>query len=179
MNTTDALSFVSVYRDLAMSLAIQYVPHFVLAILVLFVGFRLVRMLTSMMDRALHSQRVDPSLRSFSESAVGVILKILVLMTVANMIGVQMTSFIAFLGAIGLAVGLSLQGSLSNLAGGILILFFKPFRVGDTIIAQGQEGTVMRIEMFSTTLRGDDGRTIVIPNGALSNNVIVNLSQKS
>lgn len=93
------------------------------------------------------------------------------------MIGVQMASFIALIGAAGLAVGLSLQGSLGNFAGGILILTFKPFKVGDEIEAQGQRGEVQRIEMFSTVLKHGDG-TAIIPNGALSNGVIVNHSKR-
>ena len=129
------------------------------------------------MDRALQYQHLDRTLSEFLKSFVSIVLKILVVVTVANMIGVQMASFIALIGAASLAVGLSLQGSLGNFAGGILILTFKPFKVGDEIEAQGHRGEVQRIEMFSTILAHGEG-TIIIPNGALSNGVIVNRSSR-
>lgn len=160
-------------------MAVQYVPKVLLALIVLFAGLRAINIGLRLMDRALHNQRIDRSLAGFLRSLLSVFLKILLIVTVASMLGIQMASFVALLGAAGLAVGLSLQGSLSNIAGGVLILFFKPFRVGESIEAQLQKGTVERIELFTTTVRGEDGRMIIMPNGPLSNAIIINHSRKA
>lgn len=165
------------YLEIFGGMVIQYVPRVLLALITLWVGFAMVGLVTKAMDKTLHYQRMDRTLTEFLKSFVSIVLKILVVVTVANMIGVQMASFIALIGAAGLAVGLSLQGSLGNFAGGILILTFKPFKVGDEIEAQGQRGEVQRIEMFSTVLKHGEG-TIIIPNGALSNGVIVNHARR-
>jgi small conductance mechanosensitive channel len=144
-----------------------------LALVVLWIGFAVVGMVIRGMDKAMHYQRLDRTLAEFLKSFVGIVLKILVIVTVATMVGVQMASFIALIGAASLAVGLSLQGSLSNFAGGILILTFKPFVAGDEVEVMGHKGVVERIEIFYTIVRKGDGIAIV-PNGALSNGVIVN-----
>lgn len=180
----DSLSLVhmterfAAYADIFAAMAMQYFPRVLLALAFLFAGFRLVRYALTFIDRALHLQHADPSLISFLRSLVNFGLKILIVITVLAMIGVQMTSFIAILGAASLAVGLSLQGSLSNLAGGVLILMFKPFKVGEEIEAQTQRGFVERIEMFQTFVRGNEGQLIIMPNGPLSNAIIVNHSRK-
>ncbi len=176
--TQTVLDAVHRYADAMALLAVQYVPHLVLALIVLLVGLRIIRLVTGLFSRALQNERIDASFRGFFESVTSIVLKLMLFVSVAAMIGVQTTSFVALIGAVGLAIGLSLQGSLSNLAGGILILFFKPFVVGDHIQAQGQEGVVQRIEIFSTVLKGEDTRTIIVPNGILSNGVIVNHSRK-
>lgn len=168
------------YLDQFVSMAMVYLPQVLLAVITLLVGFRLVRIAVAIMDKALSTQRIDRTLTGFLHSMVTIVLKMLILITVAMMVGIQMTSFIAILGAASLAVGLSLQGSLSNLSGGILILFFKPFQVGDDIEAQGQRGVVHKIEIFSTLVKSQDGtKMIIIPNGALSNSVIGNYSRKA
>lgn len=165
------------YLELIGTMLVEYVPRVLLALVTLWVGFFVVRLVIRAMDKTLHYQHMDRTLSEFLKSFVSIVLKILVIVTVANMIGVQMASFIALIGAAGLAVGLSLQGSLGNFAGGILILTFKPFKVGDEIEAQGQRGEVIRIEMFSTVVKHGEGMAI-IPNGALSNGVIVNHSRR-
>jgi small conductance mechanosensitive channel len=167
------------YLDIFVSMAMQYIPQVILALITLWLGFWLVRTVVRGMKKALLLQHVDPSLTSFLDSSVTIVLKILVIMTVAMMVGIQMTSFIAILGAAGLAVGLSLQGSLANLAGGILILVFKPFAVGEEISAMAQKGVVEKIEIFATILRGENETMIIIPNGPLSNGVIINYSRHS
>lgn len=164
------------YLEVFGAMVVQYVPRLLLALLTLWIGFFAVKLVTRAMDRAFSHQRMDRTLAEFLKSFVGIVLKILVVVTVATMVGVQTASFIALIGAASLAVGLSLQGSLSNFAGGILILTFKPFRVGDEIEASGHKGTVARIEIFYTIMRKGDG-TAIIPNGALSNGVIVNHSR--
>ncbi len=155
--------------------ATLYLPKALLALIVLLVGFRLVRVVVDVACRGL--KHVDPSLRSFIESMISIGLKALILISVASMVGIQTTSFVAVIGAASLAVGLSLQGSLSNLAGGFLILFFKPFKVGERVEAQGQHGVIERIELFTTHMRTDDDKIAMIPNGLLSNSVIVNVTR--
>ncbi len=166
------------YLEIFGAMVIQYVPRVLLALITLWVGFFIVKLVIRAMDRAFKFQHLERTLTEFLKSFVSIILKILVIVTVATMIGVQMSSFIALIGAAGLAVGLSLQGSLSNFAGGILILTFKPFKVGDEIEVLGHKGQVARIEIFYTIMRKGDG-TAIIPNGALSNGVIVNHSRNA
>jgi small conductance mechanosensitive channel len=120
---------------------------------------------------------LDVSLQSFLSSLISVSLKVLLLITVAGMLGIQTTSFVAVLGAAGLAVGLALQGSLANFAGGVLILVFKPFKVGDLIESAGQAGEVKEIQIFNTILLTPENKTAILPNGAVSNGTIVNLSR--
>ena len=158
----------------AISLSLVYAPKLVLSLLTLYVGFKLANLLVKIMDKGLKRQKVDPSLSGFLESLVGISLKAMVLITVAGMIGIEITSLIAVLGAAGFAIGLSLQGSLSNLAGGILILLFKPFKVHDVIEIEGRIGAVHKIMIFSTILITPDNKTVTIPNGNLSNDVIIN-----
>ena len=151
-------------------------PKLLYAIVTLLVGLRIVKIVIGVLDKTLKHEKVNPTLRPFLLSFTGTLLKILVVITVASMMGVEMTSFIALIGAAGLAVGLSLQGSLQNFAGGVLILAFKPFKVGDFIKAQGYSGKVKLIQIFSTTLTTPDNKTIIIPNGDLSNSSLINYS---
>jgi small conductance mechanosensitive channel len=167
------------YVDLMIEWSLAYLPKVFAALIVLYIGFRLVGVLASLMHKALQHEMVDESLASFLGSIVSIGLKGLVLITVANMVGIQMTSFIALLGAMGLAVGLSLQGSLSNFAGGVLILLFKPFKVGDVILVNGNKGKVYSIQIANTILKTGDKRTIIIPNGVVSNGTIENFSTES
>jgi small conductance mechanosensitive channel len=170
---------INKYVDLLIEWSLAYAPKVIAAAVVLYVGFRLVGLVTKLMNKALKHETVDESLASFLGSIVSIGLKALVVITVANMVGIQMTSFIAVLGAMGLAVGLSLQGSLSNFAGGVLILLFKPFKVGDVIEANGHRGKVHAIQIANTILKTPDKRTIIIPNGVLSNGTIENYSTES
>jgi small conductance mechanosensitive channel len=156
---------------------IQYGPNFIAAILVLFVGMFIINRLAKLVAKSLTVNDVDSSLRSFLSSIVSVGLKVLLLITVAGMIGIQTTSFVAIIGALGLAVGLALQGSLANFAGGVLVLVFKPFKTGDFIEAGGKAGVVKEIQIFNTILLTDDHKTIILANGAVSNGTIVNHSR--
>lgn len=164
------------YIDLALQLTITYVPKIALALVVLFIGFKLIKILNSIIEKAFKHQHVDRTVGSFLESLIGITLKIVLFVAVAGMLGVQTSSFIALIGAAGLAVGLALQGSLANFAGGVLILIFKPFKVGQIITAQGFMGKVEDIQIFSTTLMTPDHKRIIIPNGDLSNGAIENLT---
>lgn len=146
------------------------------AILIGFIGWQIVKFLTKSFTKIMESREVDPSLRVFLKSLIYNLLLILLVLSVLSALGIEMTSFFAILGAAGLAIGLALQGSLSNFAGGVLILILKPFKVGDVIEAQGEIASVSEIQIFHTILKTFDNKTIILPNGNLYNNKIINYS---
>jgi len=160
--------------DQAITLVMAYAPKVVLAIITLIVGMWLVNRFVRLLDSKLGKK--DPTLNTFLCGLLSAILKILLLISVASMVGIATTSFIAIIGAAGLAIGLALQGSLGNFAGGVLILIFKPFKVGDVIEAQGYLGSVLEISILYTIVNTFDNRRIIIPNGDLSNSSLTNLS---
>ena len=168
---------VGKYMDTAVEMLMNYGPKVVLAILTLVIGMWLIKRVVGTANRHFTS-RAEATLGQFIGSVVSVLLKAVLLIAVASMIGIETTSFIAVLGAAGLAVGLALQGSLSNFAGGVLILLFKPFKVGDLIEAQGHIATVKEIQIFNTILKTGDNRIVIVPNGSLSNNSLVNINQE-
>jgi len=148
-----------------------------LACLVVFVGFKLIKFLISRIAKGRGFQKIDPSAQSFIKSFVSIAARILIIITAAAIMGVPMTSMAAIIGSAGLAIGLALQGGLSNLAGGVLLLMFKPFAIGEYIKTEnGEEGTVEKIDIFYTTLKMADNTKIVIPNGKLSNESISDVS---
>jgi len=157
---------------------IQYGAQVTLALFTFLIGWWLINKLVGKVGAVLNRRQVDASLHGFIESLASIILKVLLLISVASMIGVETTSFIAVIGAAGLAIGLALQGSLGNFAGGVLILIFRPIRVGEWIEAQGVAGTVHSIQIFHTVLKSADNKTIVVPNGSLSNGHITNYSRE-
>ncbi len=160
----------------ATELLLSYGPKLLLALITLIVGFWVIKRVMGVFEKALERSEVEVTLRKFLVNLGGILLKALVIISVASMVGVETTSFIAMLGAAGLAVGLALQGSLANFAGGVLILFFKPFKAGDLIEAQGYLGIVKEIQIFVTILTTLDNRRIIIPNGLLSNGCLTNLN---
>lgn len=164
------------YIDQFYALAMLYGPKLLLAILTLVIGLWVIRVVLRVFDKAMTRADMEVSLQKFLGSLAGILLKALLLISVASMVGIATTSFVAILGAAGLAVGLALQGSLANFAGGVLILLFKPFKVGDVIDAQGYLGKVNAIQVFQTILKTPDNKTIIIPNGPLSNGSITNFS---
>lgn len=145
-------------------------------LLVLVIGWQVVKFLSKSFGRMILRNGVDPSLQVFLKSIVHNLLIILLILSALATLGIEMTSFIALLGAAGLAIGLALQGSLANFAGGILILLFKPFKVGDVIEAQGIIASVTEIQIFHTVLKSFDNKTIILPNGKLYNDIIINYS---
>ena len=163
------------YIDLAVEMAMNYGPKLILAIITYIVGSWLVSKIVKVVDAGLERSKTDISLRGFLKSLISVILKLLLVISVVTMLGVETTSLIAVLGAAGLAIGLALQGSLSNFAGGVLILFFKPFEVGDYIKTANHEGKVEEIQIFVTILRTLNNQRIIIPNGILSNESLTNV----
>jgi len=146
------------------------------AIAALIIGLWIVKKITRALYIVMEKRAIDPSLRTFFRSFLSISLKILVVISVLGMVGVEMTSFIAILGAAGLAVGLALSGTLQNFAGGVLILILKPFKVGDVIQAQGFNGTVTEIQIFHTIITGFDNIANVVPNGSLATGALTNYS---
>lgn len=153
-------------------------PRLVIAIIILVVGFWLMKHVLKWLDRIMEKRTVDASLRPFFISLLNVGLVVLLVLTTMQVLGIQLTIFAALVGAFGVAAGLALSGTLQNFTSGVLILLLKPFEVGDIIIAQGQEGTVTYIRIFYTVVKSLDNRTVIIPNSKLSNEVIVNLSRE-
>lgn len=162
----------------ASEMVLIYAPKLLLAIVTLIIGLWIIKLITRAIAYVLEARQFDPSLQKWLASILGVLLKACLFISVISMIGVQTTSFIAILGAAGLAVGLALQGSLSNFAGGVLILIFKPFKVGDYIQAQGQEGVVDAIDVFCTFLTTLDNQQVILPNGPLAGDKLVNLTHQ-
>jgi small conductance mechanosensitive channel len=148
------------------------------AIAVWIIGSMVVKSMVNTFDRILNKSKTDASLKPFLKSIVGVLLKALLVITVLTMLGIEMTSFIAILGAAGLAIGMALSGTLQNFAGGVMILIFKPFKVGDFLEAQGYKGIVYEIQIFNTIVKTPDNKTIIIPNGGLSTSSMTNYSSE-
>ncbi len=160
----------------ATNLIYEYGPKLIGAIIVWIIGSMVINSLSKALNKLMDKRDMDDSLKPFLRSLVNILLKVLLGISVLGMLGVQMTSFIAILGAVGLAVGMALSGTLQNFAGGVIILLFKPFKVGDFIDAQGFKGSVKEIQIFNTILTDLDNKTIIIPNGGLSTNSMVNYS---
>ncbi|AOE81281.1 mechanosensitive ion channel family protein [Pseudomonas lurida] len=156
----------------------EYGSRFLLAVITLAIGWWLINVLTHRVGRLLALRNADLALQHFITSLANIALKVMLVVNVASMIGVATTSFVAAIGAATLAIGLALQGSLANFAGGVLILLFRPFRIGDWIEAQGTSGTVDSIQIFHTVLRTGDNKTVIIPNGSLSNGLITNTNRQ-
>jgi len=172
----EQISVAQNYINKAVDLGFDYGPKLIGAIIVLILGLWVIKLATKMAGKSLQKAKLDQSLVSFMMSLTNVLLKILLFITVMGMVGIQMTSFIAILGAAGLAVGMALSGTLQNFAGGVIVLVFKPFKVGDFIEAQGFSGTVKEISIFTTHLNTVDKKLIVIPNGPLSTASLTNFS---
>lgn len=167
-------SFSAGAKQFLNDVVFQYVPKLIVAVIVLFVGWKLINLLNRVMKRAYDRRKVDPSLQQFLHSVIDIILKVLLVLTAMGIMGIQMTSFIAILGAAGVAIGMGLQGTLQNFAGGVIILLLKPFKVGDYIEQGSYAGFVEGIQIFNTTLRTYDARKIIVPNTELATKSLVN-----
>ncbi|MDO6674369.1 mechanosensitive ion channel [Tenacibaculum sp. 1_MG-2023] len=164
------------YLENFQDLIITYAPKAIMAIIIYIVGSYIISLLLRATKKIMVKREVDVTLQKFLINLLHWALKILLIITVIAKLGVETTSFAAILASAGLAVGLALQGSLGNFAGGVLIMLFKPFKIGDLIEAQGEIGVVKEIEIFTTKLTGLSNKEIIIPNGSLSNGNIVNYS---
>ncbi len=165
------------YTARVINWAKDFLPDLAMAILTLLIGLWLIKRIARLAEKAMGKRHLDISLRTFLKSLIGIGLKVVLIIMVAGMVGIQTASFVTILGAAGLAIGLALQGSLSNFAGGVLILIFKPYKVGDTIEAQGQKGDVLEIQIFNTILLTGEHKTVILPNGAVSNGSIINYTR--
>lgn len=172
------LSTFDLVKEKVIDLAFTVGPKLILGLILFFIGSYLIKFVRRIMGKAFIKSGIDASLASFLMSFAKVILWVLLLISSATTMGIEMTSFVAILGAAGLAVGLALQGSLANFAGGVLILMFKPFKVGETVEAQGTTGEVESIDILYTKIRNFDNKLVTVPNGILANNLIINYSQK-
>jgi small conductance mechanosensitive channel len=162
------------YTDQFKELLINYTPKFLTALAILFVGLFAIKLIVKGSQKIMKRQNVEVTLQKFLGDLFSWALKALLFVTVISKLGVATTSFAAIIGAAGLAIGLALQGSLSNFAGGALIMIFRPFKVGDLIEAQGVVGVIKEIQIFTTHINTPDNKLAIIPNGALSNGNIIN-----
>ncbi len=160
----------------ANEIVLTYGPKLIGAIVVWIIGGFIIKALVNGFNKVLDKRKIDESLKPFLKGIVGTLLKVMLVISVLSMLGIQMTSFVAILGAAGLAVGMALSGTLQNFAGGVMLLIFKPFKNGDFIEAQGHIGIVSEIQIFNTILKSLDNKTIIIPNGGLSNGAMTNYS---
>lgn len=158
----------------AIEMVLEYLPKLALALVTLVAGLWLIRQFIKFMGRLMEVRKVDESLRPFFKTLISIVLKVLLVISVMGMIGVEMTSFIALLGAVGISIGMALSGSLQHFAGGVLLLIYKPFKKGDFIEAQGHKGTVREVRIFNTVMNTLDNKIVFIPNGPLSTGTVVN-----
>jgi small conductance mechanosensitive channel len=170
--------YVTSYAENFLKALIEYSPKLISAFIILFLGLYTIRLINRLIRKIMVKRDLDPTLTKFLADILLWVLRVLLFVTFIDKLGIGTSSFVAILGAMGLAVGLSLQGSLSNFAGGMLIILFKPFKVGDTIEAQGIIGTVNEIQIFVTKIINGTNQTIFVPNGSLSNGTITNYSMQ-
>ena len=166
------------FLSVAADKVVTFVLHLVLAIAVFYIGRYIVRKLNAFIQRILVKRKADPSIASFVKSATEIVLYFVLIIIVIGILGIETSSFIALFASAGVAIGMALSGTLQNFAGGVLILSLRPYSVGDYIEAQGFAGTVKAIQMFSTIITTADNKTIIIPNGPLSNGSVNNYSKQ-
>lgn len=166
------------FYDQAYNWVLNFGPKIIAAIVVLFIGIWVLRIFNRFIRKVLTRRRVNPSLRYFLQNLISITLQIMLILLVMQVAGIQLTFFTAIVAGLSVAAGLALSGTLQNFVSGILILLMRPYRVGDNINIQGQEGTVTAIQLFYTTVLTYDNKTITVPNGQLSNNVVINLSKE-
>ena len=166
------------FYDKAYDFLILNGPRFLTALILLLIGMQLIKLVRKLLLAAMDKRELDPSLQPFLRSLIIISLQVLLIIGIMQIVGLELTIFTTVIGAFGVAAGLALSGTLQNFASGVLILILKPFRVGDNIIAQGQEGTVHSIEIFYTVVTTGDNKTVIIPNSKLSNEIIINTSRE-
>ena len=170
---------LDVFLTKMIDLGISVGSKILLAIVVFIVGRWIVRRLNKLLAKILEKRHVEASLSTFVKSLVNITLTLLLIIVVIGVLGIETSSFIALFASAGVAIGMALSGTLQNFAGGVMILLFKPFKVGDTIEAQGQSGTVREIQIFNTILATPDNKIIIIPNGGLSTGLLKNYSREA
>jgi len=168
---------IETFYDVAFQWLINYGPKIILAIIIVFAGQWVIRILQRWINKFFQAPRLK-TVRPFLEGLVGIALQVLLVLLIMQVLGIQMTIFAAVIAAFGVAAGFALAGTLQNFASGVIILALRPYRIGDNIITQGQEGTVSSIQLFYTVVTSFDNKTIIVPNSKLSNEIIINLSRK-
>ena len=176
-----ALSHMSGEEVISMIIrgALDISARILIALVILAIGRWIIRYLKNILRKMLTKREVDASLKSFLMSLVSISLTLFLIITIISILGIDTTSFVAIFASAGLAIGMALSGTLQNFAGGVMILIFKPFHVGDFIEAQGQTGTVKEIQLFNTIINTPDNKTIMIPNGGISTGIINNYSKEN
>ena len=164
------------YIDQATTMAIEYAPRVLLALITLWIGFKIIAWITRKASQAMDKSGIEISLSKFLSSLISVGLKVMLILSVASMFGVETTAFVGVLAAMAFAVGMALQGSLGNFASGVMILLFKPYKVGDLINVQGFTGVVDEVQIFNTILMTPDNKKVIIPNSAVTSGPITNIS---
>jgi small conductance mechanosensitive channel len=172
------MKYLERFYDRAFDWILTVGPRIIIAILILIIGLWLIKILNRWLKGVLYRKDVDPSLRSFFMNLFVIGLRVLLIIVCMQRVGIEMTLFVSIAAAFSVAIGLALSGTMQNFASGILILLLKPYRVGDTIMAQGQQGIVSSIQLFYTVVITFDNRTVIFPNSKLSNEVIINLSRE-
>lgn len=174
--------FVTMRPELFYETAYKWIltngPRIILAIVILLGGLWLITMVRKWALRGMERRKLDPSLQPFIQSLIIISLQVLLILVVMQILDVQLTILTTVIGALSVAAGLALSGTLQNFASGVLILILKPFKAGDNIIAQGQEGTVSSIQIFYTVVTTFENKTVIIPNSKLSNEIIINVSRQ-
>ncbi|MEE9439969.1 MAG: mechanosensitive ion channel family protein [Saprospiraceae bacterium] len=170
------MDVIEKYLTLFTDWAVLFVPKLIIAFIVLYVGFKIVKKVDQLMDKALEKAKIGPEISGFLASINGIIMKIIVIMIAASVIGFEVSSILGVMAAAGFAVGLALQGFLGNFASGLTIIFFKPYKVGDWIQIDNMFGKVKSIQIFNTTLITPSDKTLIIPNGKVTDNIISNMS---
>lgn len=171
-NMSDMNDIVSNFTDMAL----EWAPKVAGAIIILLIGFWIVKMVTKLLGKAMDRAGLDQDLQPFLKSLISVILKVLVVITAAGIMGIEMTAFVALIAGAGLAIGMAMQGTLGHFASGVMILIFKPYRVGDLVDIQDQIGHVDEIQVFNTVLTTLDHKKVIIPNGIATSGIMTNLS---
>lgn len=170
---------LNLFLDKILDLSISAGKNILMALLVYIVGRFLIKLVRNLLEKALVHRKLDPGVRTFMQSMLNIVLNILLIISVIGALGVNTTSFAALLASAGVAIGMALSGHLQNFAGGLVILVFKPYRVGDFIEAQGVQGTVREIQIFHTILNTVDNKEVYVPNGSMSNAVVVNYNRNA
>jgi small conductance mechanosensitive channel len=163
--------------DELMQLMVKVGTNLIITIVIFIIGFWLANFASRTVKKILTKSNTDVGLTTFLVSLLSIVLKVLVTITGINQLGIEMTSFVAILGAAGLAIGMAFSGTLSNFAGGVMILVFKPFKVGDFVMTQNEQGIVKEIQIFNTYLHTTDNKVIILPNGPVANGNIINFTK--
>jgi len=158
--------------------AINFGERIIICIIIYFIGRKLIKYINAFVSKLLSKKDFDPTVTSFLKSLISIVLTAVLIITIINVLGINNSSFVAILASAGVAMGMAMSGTLQNFAGGVMLLLFRPYHIGDYIQAQGQEGTVRAIRIFSTEIITSDNKTVFIPNGGLSSNVIVNYNKR-